>query len=110
MHPLRTYLGEVAIVKWLLEVFRTVVPEFASAVEHIVVPVALVGDLAVLIVKFRETRHFVSMPFAFIVSAVLVKITAKALPKVVKLKAFVAATVLVGLVDVLQLCALGWFS
>jgi hypothetical protein len=50
------------------------------------------------------------MPFAFIVSAVLVKITAKALPKIVKLKAFVAATVLVGLVDVLQLCALGWFS
>ena len=97
---------EVSVVEGSGQLHRVVVVDLAVAVELVLRPVALVGQLPALVVQLAEPVHFVVLPLALVIASVLVVELASAVAHIVALEALVPAACLVLLHDVFLLVGL----
>jgi hypothetical protein len=79
-----------------------VIEDFASAMELVILPIALIGYLTILVVKFSETIHLILFPFTFIIPTIFVVKFSETMPHSVKFIAFVPTTLLILFVAILR--------
>lgn len=63
---------EVFVVELLAQRCRTVIVEFTSAMNLVLIPHSLIGQLARVIIYFAVSVHFVIFPITFVVPSLQV--------------------------------------
>lgn len=99
--PVTANLPHIPPVEGFSEFLGAIVPELPTTIEEVVTPVALIGDIAVLVEELAVALHLVFVPLALVVAAVGVGELAEALPVGANFVALVFAAVVVALADVL---------
>jgi hypothetical protein len=97
---------KVGVVEWAVELDGFVVVDLAVAVELVLQPIALVGELAACVVEFAIAVHLVVLPGPFVEASILVVELASSVAHTVALEALIATTRVVFLLHVLFLLRL----
>lgn len=94
---------EICVIETTFQNHGVIVVYLTVAMELVVCPVALVGELTALVVQFTPPVHLVTFPLAIVVAAVLVEKFATTMPQPILLEPLVLAPSLILLNNKLDL-------